>query len=514
MRWADWDVDAVRDDVRDYVVEHLGDPAGVLIDDTGFLKKGTRSAGVQRHYSGTAGRTENCQVGVFLAYRSAKGHALIDRQLYLPPSWTDDRQRCRAAGIPDEIEFATKVQMARTMLARAPDSGALVGWVTMDEAYGQSKSLRLWLEHRDVTYVVATRRNDDMITTTMGIARADKLIAALPARAWCWLSAGAGAHGPREYWWAPVPVSIGCDHDAVAPLLNGLFTEVVLTPKRNRSGAHGPVPSGRALCPASTVDCVKLPDAGGSAGDIGPARPDDAGPVDPSAMPPSDPWLDASSTTALDLDAISGLDRSPAATWPIGPPVTDAPIGSVPSRPRRRVLALVVLVTILGCLGVAVLDQFGADSGADQATVPGGPQGTGSGPSVAGSDSATGATPNGRTPADSAAAGADEPTNGLTGDATPSPGLLVVYEVAASGSHNVGTVQYTDRDGDIIRRGQVPLPWRLAFRVTGQRAPFVLIAQRKSGGDTGPVTCSITVDGKVLSTTTQTGRFAAPQCSG
>ncbi|CCH16236.1 Transposase [Micromonospora lupini str. Lupac 08] len=101
LRWADWDVDAVRDDVRDYVVEHLGDPAGVLIvDDTGFLKKGTRSAGVQRQYSGTAGRTENCQVGAFLAYRSAKGHALIDRQLYLPASWTDDRDRCRAAGDP------------------------------------------------------------------------------------------------------------------------------------------------------------------------------------------------------------------------------------------------------------------------------------------------------------------------------------------------------------------------------------------------------------------------------
>jgi SRSO17 transposase len=101
VRWADWDVDAVRDDVRDYVIEHLGDPQGVLIiDDTGFLKKGVKSAGVARQYSGTAGRIENCQVGVFMAYRSAKGHALIDRQLYLPQAWTDDRDRCRAAGIP------------------------------------------------------------------------------------------------------------------------------------------------------------------------------------------------------------------------------------------------------------------------------------------------------------------------------------------------------------------------------------------------------------------------------
>ena len=104
LRWADWDVDGVRDDVRDYVVEHLGDRGGVLIvDDTGFLKKGIRSAGVQRQYSGTAGRIENCQIGTFLAYASARGHALIDRELYLPEPWTADRDRCRAAGIPDEV---------------------------------------------------------------------------------------------------------------------------------------------------------------------------------------------------------------------------------------------------------------------------------------------------------------------------------------------------------------------------------------------------------------------------
>ena len=104
LRRADWDVDGVRDDVRDYVVEQLGEPGGVLIaDDTGFLKKGTRSAGVQRQYSGTAGRTENCQVGVFLAYASVHGHALIDRELYLPRSWAEDPERCRAAGIPEEV---------------------------------------------------------------------------------------------------------------------------------------------------------------------------------------------------------------------------------------------------------------------------------------------------------------------------------------------------------------------------------------------------------------------------
>ncbi|NIJ09684.1 SRSO17 transposase [Saccharomonospora amisosensis] len=127
LRRADWDVDGVRDDVRDYVIEHLGDRQGVLIkDETGFLKKGTRSAGVQRQYSGTAGRIENCQIGTFLAYASDRGHALIDRELYLPTSWTEDRERCRAAGIPDEVGFATKPRQLMAMLARAFDAGCAV----------------------------------------------------------------------------------------------------------------------------------------------------------------------------------------------------------------------------------------------------------------------------------------------------------------------------------------------------------------------------------------------------
>jgi SRSO17 transposase len=209
LRWADWDVDAVRDEVRDYVIEHLGDPNGVLIiDDTGFLKKGVKSAGIQRQYSGTAGRIENCQIGVLLAYRSARGHALIDRQLYLPAAWTDDRDRCRAAGIPDEVEFATKTEMARQMLERAFAAGVPAAWVTMDEAYGQAKSLRAWLEEHDQAHVVATRCNDDVVTTSGGRARVDELVASLPGRAWSRISAGPGAHGPREYWWARVPIRL------------------------------------------------------------------------------------------------------------------------------------------------------------------------------------------------------------------------------------------------------------------------------------------------------------------
>lgn len=209
LRRAEWGVDGVRDDVRDYVVEQLGDPGGVLIaDDTGFLKKGTRSAGVQRQYSGTAGRTENCQVGVFLAYASRYGHALIDRELYLPQSWAGDRDRCREAGIPQEAEFATKPAQAQAMISRAIAAGVPFAWFTADETYGQAKWLQAWLEERDVFYVTAIRCSDTL-TTPEGEQRADGLIAAVPPRSWQTISAGAGAHGPREYDWARVPVRPG-----------------------------------------------------------------------------------------------------------------------------------------------------------------------------------------------------------------------------------------------------------------------------------------------------------------
>jgi SRSO17 transposase len=207
LRRADWDVDGVRDDVRDYVVEHLGDAQGVLIgDETGFVKKGVRSAGVQRQYSGTAGRVENCQIGTFLAYASVHGHALIDRELYLPESWTADRDRCRAAGIPDEVEFATKPRQLMMMLARAIEAGVPFAWVTADEAYGQAPYLRAWLEEQDTWHVLAVKRKDTTPTTDGTEVRADAVIAALPPRAWRRLSVGAGAHGPREYDRARVPV--------------------------------------------------------------------------------------------------------------------------------------------------------------------------------------------------------------------------------------------------------------------------------------------------------------------
>jgi SRSO17 transposase len=202
-----WDADLVRDDLREYVVEHLGVVDGVLIaDETGFLKKGVRSAGVQRQYSGTAGRTENCQIGVFLCYASAKGRALVDRELYLPVSWTNDRSRCRAAAVPDEVEFATKPHQARMMLERAIAAGVPFAWFTADEAYGQNPGLRGWLEEQDVSYVMATRCDDEVASGLHTTTRVDSLIGKVPAGAWRRMSCGDGAHGPRLYDWAWLPI--------------------------------------------------------------------------------------------------------------------------------------------------------------------------------------------------------------------------------------------------------------------------------------------------------------------
>jgi SRSO17 transposase len=202
-----WDPDAVRDDVRDYLVEAIGDPGGVLIaDETGFIKKGRRSAGVQRQYSGTAGRVENCQLGTFLCYATGRGRALIDRELYLPVSWTGDRDRCRAAAVPDDVEFATKPQQARVMLERAVAAGVPFAWFTADEAYGQNPGLRGWLEDRDIAYVMATRRDDEVASGLRTSTRVDQLIARVPAGAWKRLSCGDGAHGPRRYDWVSIPV--------------------------------------------------------------------------------------------------------------------------------------------------------------------------------------------------------------------------------------------------------------------------------------------------------------------
>ena len=205
---ARWDADGLRDDGRAYVVEHLGDPGGVLVvDETGFLKKGTKSAGVQRQYSGTAGRIENCQVGVFLTYASPRGRALVDRELYLPKEWAADAARRAEAHVPDQVTFHTKPQLAQQMLARAVDAGVPAGWVTADEVYGGDARLRAFLEERDLAYVLAVKATQPLwAQSEHGPAEipACELVAGLPARAWRRLSAGDGAKGPRVYDWARV----------------------------------------------------------------------------------------------------------------------------------------------------------------------------------------------------------------------------------------------------------------------------------------------------------------------
>ena len=206
---ADWDPDLVRDDLRAYVVEHLGDPQAVLVvDETGFLKKGTTSVGVQRQYSGTAGKVDNCQLGVFLAYASPKGRAFIDRELYLPRVWTDDPARCRAARVPAEVSFRTKPQLAQLMLERALDAEISAAWVTADEAYGGDLALRRFLEDHGLSYVLAVKRTELLRPAAGPVpATAAQLAAEVPAAQWVACSAGQGAKGRRLYDWARVELA-------------------------------------------------------------------------------------------------------------------------------------------------------------------------------------------------------------------------------------------------------------------------------------------------------------------
>jgi SRSO17 transposase len=210
---AVWDEDAVRDDVRAYVIEHLGGPDAVLvIDETGDLKKGTATVGVQRQYTGTAGRVENAQVAVYLVYATSAGHALIDRDLYLPRAWTDDPERCQTVGVPDQVGFATKPALATRMLSRALDAGVPAAWVAGDEVYGANPGLRAELEARGVGYVLAVAC-DHRVRAGGATHRADALLRRVPARAWQQVSCGKGAKGHRLYDWA----FIRLDHHGPAP---------------------------------------------------------------------------------------------------------------------------------------------------------------------------------------------------------------------------------------------------------------------------------------------------------
>ncbi|MFF8020737.1 IS701 family transposase [Streptomyces sp. NPDC007896] len=216
---ASWDADRVRDDVRDFVVEHLGDEDVVLVvDETGDLKKGTASVGVQRQYTGTAGRIENSQVAVYLVYSSSAGHAAIDRRLYIPRSWTQDPDRCRAAGIPEDLSFATKPALATEMVAQALDAGVPAAWVTGDEVYGGDPHLSAELESRQIGYVLAVSRKRP-IPTRAGVFPAGVLAHCLPKKAWQQLSAGDGAKGHRLYDWAQVEIDSPSDSTGHRSLL-------------------------------------------------------------------------------------------------------------------------------------------------------------------------------------------------------------------------------------------------------------------------------------------------------
>lgn len=205
-----WEADALRDKVRDEVLASLGDAAGVLVvDETGFLKKGTHSVGVSRQYSGTAGRIENCQVGVFLAYASPGGQALIDRRLYLPEAWASDTTRRGKVGVPEAVTFATKTEIARTLIGAALDAGASCAWVLADALYGSDSGLRRMLEERRQPYVLAVRSNQMLrFFTAEGLRQTGpaELADELDASAWSTLAAGEGTKGFRLYDWARIPM--------------------------------------------------------------------------------------------------------------------------------------------------------------------------------------------------------------------------------------------------------------------------------------------------------------------
>lgn len=211
---AKWDAEEVRDDLRDYVVDAFGDPGAVFVlDETGDVKKGVHSVGVQRQYTGTAGRIENSQVAVYLTYAAPRGHALIDRSLYLPKSWTDDQQRCEDAGIPTgKRGFATKPTLAKTMIDRAVTAKVPAAWVAGDEVYGADPQLRAALRGHRLGYVLAVAANR-YVPTPAGRIRVDRIPAMLPKRAWQKHSAGLGAKGDRIYSWAWITLSPENDED-------------------------------------------------------------------------------------------------------------------------------------------------------------------------------------------------------------------------------------------------------------------------------------------------------------
>lgn len=209
---AVWDTDGVRDDLRAYALEQLGQESAILaIDETSFPKRGKKSAGVGVQYCGTTGQVENCQVGVFLSYVTAKGHTLIDRELYLPLDWCEDRERCRAAGIPESVRFRTKPELAVQMLERIFQAQIPIAWVVADTVYGGNLDLRTWLEAHQYPYVLAVACNEPVgILTLEGQRRRVEVCEVealrLHSHEWQRLSMSEGTKGPRLFDWACVPM--------------------------------------------------------------------------------------------------------------------------------------------------------------------------------------------------------------------------------------------------------------------------------------------------------------------
>jgi SRSO17 transposase len=272
-----WDADRLRDDLQTYAAEQLGTSQGVLIIyDTGFVKKGITSAGVQRQYSGTAGRTENCQIGVFAAYATTRGHALVDRELYLPRSWTEDRERCRAARIPDERDFTTKNDLARAMVLRALDSPLAFSWVTADSAYGQDSRFRRFLEEAGLSFVVAVPKSQQVHGP-----RIDHLIGQAPPEAWQRLSCGEGAKGLRLYDWAAARLPAVTEYAAAlmtTPIPSTCSPRLAMT---FRSASPRSAPGSRQRAPSSATSSPAALPASTSRSNR-PART-------PGTQPPSQP---------------------------------------------------------------------------------------------------------------------------------------------------------------------------------------------------------------------------------
>jgi SRSO17 transposase len=199
-----FNADNLRDKLCEYVDEKLGDEDGVLVvDETGFLKQGKMSCGVKRQYSGTAGRIENCQIGVFLTYASEKGHAPIDRRLYIPEDWLQDRERCKKAGVPETVTFQTKPQMAMEMIQTATATGMLYRWVTGDCVYGDYRAIRLWLEEQRKCYVLCVS-GKEYVQIGWERASVSSVLKNLDNGGWFEASCGDGSKGARIYDWQAI----------------------------------------------------------------------------------------------------------------------------------------------------------------------------------------------------------------------------------------------------------------------------------------------------------------------